>query len=255
MLIDTHSHLNFDAYESVEQIIQNALGAGVEKIIIPGVEPEGYKGIIKLVEKHKGLYCSIGLHPSEALQYGDKLKNEMYELAKHPKVVAIGECGLDYYWDKSFIEEQKTAFIEQIKIANELNLPIIVHDRDAHQDTFDILKEHNNGSTVIMHCFSGSKEFVKECVKAGYYIALGGVVTFKNAKKVHEVAIEVPLENLLLETDSPYLTPEPHRGQRNEPAYVKYVAQKIAELRNVDIETISQNTSDNAIRAFNLDKS
>ena len=149
-------------------------------------------------------------------------------------------------------EDLKEIFIKQIKLANELNLPISIHDREAHKDTFDILKEHNKNSTVIMHCFSGSVEFMKECIKEGFYIAIGGVVTFKNAVKVKEVAKEVPPEKLLLETDAPYLTPVPYRGKENHPAYVKYVAEEIAKLREISFEEIDKITTENAKRIFNI---
>ena len=158
--------------------------------------------------------------------------------------------GLDYYWDKSYIDVQKEVFIKQIELANELGLPINVHDREAHKDTFDIIKAHNKGSKVIMHCFSGSPEFAKECVREGWYIALGGVVTFKNAKKMKEVAIEVPLEKLLLETDAPYLTPVPYRGKENQPAYVKFVAEEIAKLRGISFDEVAKATTKNAKNIF-----
>ena len=157
---------------------------------------------------------------------------------------------MDYYWDKSYVDVQKEVFIKQIELANELGLPINVHDREAHKDTFDIIKAHNKGSKVIMHCFSGSPEFAKECVREGWYIALGGVVTFKNAKKMKEVAIEVPLEKLLLETDAPYLTPVPYRGKENQPAYVKFVAQEIANLRRISFDEIAAITTENAKGIF-----
>ena len=150
-------------------------------------------------------------------QANDDVENLIIKLAKNPKVVAVGEIGLDYYWDKSFADLQKEVFIKQVILANKLNLPIVVHDREAHKDTFDILKKYNEKSDVLFHCFSGSVEFMKECVKQGWYIALGGVVTFKNAVKIKDVAREVPLDRLVLETDSPYLTPVPYRGKENSP--------------------------------------
>ena len=159
---------------------------------------------------------------------------------------------MDYYWDKSFNELQKEVFIKQIKLANELNFPISIHDREAHKDTFDIVKEYNRNSKIIMHCFSGSVEFMKECVKQGWFIAIGGVVTFKKAIKMKEVAKEVPLRRLLLETDAPYLTPVPYRGKTNQPAYVKYVAKEIANIRNMSFEEIAEITTINAKEVFNI---
>ena len=173
-------------------------------------------------------------------------------MAKNPKIKAVGEIGLDYYWDKSFVDLQKEVFVKQIKLANELNLPIVVHDREAHKDSFDLLKEYNKNSKVLFHCFSGSVEFMRECVKQGWYIAIGGVVTFKNAIKMKDVAKTVPLEYLVLETDSPYLTPVPFRGKENSPAYVKYVAEEIANLRDIPVEEIIDITTNNAERFFEI---
>ena len=159
---------------------------------------------------------------------------------------------MDYYWDKSFVEIQKEVFIKQIKLANRLNLPIVVHDREAHKDCFDILKEYNISSRVLFHCFSGSVEFMRECVRQGWFIAIGGVVTFKNAVKMKEVAKDVPLEKLVLETDSPYLTPVPFRGKENKPAYIKYVAEEIANIRSMPVEEIIDITTRNAEEFFGI---
>ena len=176
-------------------------------------------------------------------------------LAAQPKVCAIGEIGLDYYWDRSYNDIQKEVFALQIEFAKKHNKPVIVHDREAHGDCLEILKRTNAAQVgVIMHCFLGSPEFALECVKEGFYIALGGVVTFKNAKKMKEVAKIVPLEKLLVETDSPYLTPVPYRGKRNEPAYVKYAAQEIAQLRGMSFEELARATTENAMKIFRLNE-
>ena len=159
---------------------------------------------------------------------------------------------MDYYWDKSFNDLQKEVFIKQVKLANELDLPISIHDREAHKDTFDILTEYNKNSKVVMHCFSGSVEFMRECVKKDWYIAIGGVVTFKKAIKLKEVAKEVPLKKILLETDAPYLTPVPYRGKTNQPAYVKYVAEEIAKLRGMSFDEINEITTENAKDVFKI---
>ena len=159
---------------------------------------------------------------------------------------------MDYYWDKSFKDLQKEIFIKQIEFANQMNLPLNIHSREAHQDTLEILKKYNKNSTAILHCFSGSIEFAKECIKEGIYIALGGVVTFKNAIKAKEVAAQIPIEYLLLETDDPYLAPVPFRGKENQPAYVKYVAEEIAKLRNTTADIIAQETTKNAERIFHF---
>ena len=249
-LIDTHAHI--DMAENSDEIIQNATANGVKKIIIPSVEEKFFEKIIQIAENHENIYCQLGIFPSEAKTWTNKIEQKIKELAQNPKVVAIGEIGLDYYWDKSFVEEQKEIFKKQILIANELNLPIVVHDREAHKDCIDIIKEYNQTSTVIFHCFSGSVEMMRECVKNDWFIALGGVVTFKNAKKMKDVAKEIPIDYLLLETDSPYLTPVPYRGKENQPAYIKYVAEEIAKLRNENVEDIMIKTSQNAERVFKI---
>ena len=241
-LIDTHAHLD---------MLSNIDISGVGKVIVPAVEIATLDKVISL-SNLDNVYSMIGIYPSEAKTYSAEVEQKMVELAKNPKVVAVGEIGLDYYWDRSFVDLQKEIFIKQINLANRLNLPIVVHDREAHKDCYDIVKEHNNGSKVLFHCFSGSVEFMRECVKQGWYIALGGVVTFKNAVKMKEVAKEVPLDKLVLETDSPYLTPVPFRGKENKPAYIKYVAEEIALLRNMNIEEVIDITTRNAEEFFNI---
>jgi len=251
-LIDTHSHINMIKETGIDEVIQNAEKNGVRKIIVPAAEPEDISQVMELVNRYENVYRFLGIHPSDAKQWRDDLIEEITELAKNKKIVGIGEIGLDYYWDKSYVDIQKDVFIKQIKLANKLNLPIDVHDRDAHQDTFNIIQEHNQNSKVIMHCYSGSLEFAKECVKAGYYIGIGGVVTFKNAVKIKEVAKHIPLEHILLETDAPFLSPVPFRGKENQPAYVKYVAQEIADLRGISYEEVASVTTRNAEEVFGI---
>lgn len=251
-LIDTHSHVDMIEGGCVEEVIKNAKEAGVQKIIVPCAYPKDVDKIFTLVNKYDELYGLLGVHPSEVKDWDDSLIDKIKEYAKSEKVVGIGEIGLDYYWDKSFNDLQKEIFIKQIKLANELNLPICVHDREAHKDSFDILKEYNKGSKVVMHCFSGSVEFARECIKEGWYLALGGVVTFKNAVKMKEVAVEIPLDRLLLETDAPYLTPVPYRGKENQPAYVKFAAEEIAKLRGISFEEVAAVTSHNAESVYSI---
>lgn len=258
-LIDTHAHINMSDDENgmnsdsqIEEILSEMDRHGVEKVIIPSVDVMSLDRITDIANNHDNVYSMVGIFPSEAKTYSQEIEDKMIKLAKSKKVVAVGEIGLDYYWDKSFTDIQKEVFIKQIKMANKLKLPIVVHDRDAHQDTFDILSKYSNGNNVLFHCFSGSAEFMKECVKQGWYIAIGGVVTFKNAVKMKEVAKEVPLNKLVLETDSPYLTPIPFRGRPNRPAYVKYVAQEIADIRKMSFGEIVEITTTNAERFFNL---
>lgn len=251
-MIDTHSHINMIEGLSLDEIIKNAFDNGIDKIIVPSAYPADMENIMDLVNKYDNVYGMLGIHPSEVKRWDDSFIEKIKNYAKNSKIAAIGEIGLDYYWDKSFNDLQKEVFIKQIKLANELNLPIDIHDREAHKDTYDIIQEHNNGSKVIMHCFSGSVEFARECVKAGFYLGIGGVVTFKNAVKMKEVAKDIPLERILLETDAPYLTPVPFRGKENQPAYVKYVAEEIASLRGISVEEVAQITTENAKTVFNI---
>ena len=241
-LIDTHAHLD---------MLTQLDYSGVGKVVVPSVELNTMEKVVGFSEL-PNVYSMVGIYPSEAKTYNNDVEEKIIEYAENPKVVAIGEIGLDYYWDKSFVDLQKEVFIKQIKLANKLNLPIVVHDREAHKDCFDILKEHNNGSKVLFHCFSGSVEFMRECTREGWFIALGGVVTFKNSIKMKEVAVEVPLDKLVLETDAPYLTPVPFRGKENKPAYVKYVAEEIAKLRRMSYEDIVDITTTNAGEFFNI---
>lgn len=241
-LIDTHAHLDMLTIFDI---------SGVGKVVVPSVEYKTMDKVVKLSE-NENVYSMIGIYPTEAKTYNKEVEDKMIEYAKNSKVVAVGEIGLDYYWDKSFVDLQKEVFIKQIELADGLNLPIVVHDREAHKDTFDILKQYNKSSKVLLHCFSGSVEFMRECVNEGWYIALGGVVTFKNAIKAKDVAKAVPLEKLVLETDSPYLTPVPYRGKENKPGYVRFVAEEIANLRNMSIDEIIDITTRNAEEFFNI---
>lgn len=251
-MIDTHSHINFDEYkENFDFLLDEVRQEDVEKVIIPGVEPSTFDEIIALSEKYEMLYCAIGVHPSEFETYNQDVEKRIYELCNNKKVIAIGEVGLDYHYCPETKDEQKDILRKQLKIAQELNLPVLIHDREAHQDCFDIVSEFDLKS-VVFHCFSGDKDFAFKCVEKGYYIAIGGVVTFKNAKDLKEVARNIPLENLLLETDAPYLTPVPYRGKRNSPKYLKYIAQEIADLRGISFEEVKEVTTQNAKRIFDF---
>ena len=251
-LIDTHTHINYLEKITPDESVKNAIENGVDILLVPAASPADIDSVPEFVKKFDNVYGMLGVHPEDAEKWSDDILDKIREYSKSEKIVAIGEIGLDYYWDKEHKDIQKDIFIKQVKLANELNLPISVHDRDAHKDTFDILKEYNKTSKVVMHCFSGSVEFARECLKEGWYIAIGGVVTFKSAYKMQEVAKAVSLDRLLLETDAPYLTPVPFRGKENQPAYVKYVAEEIAKLRGVTFEELAQATTNNAKMVFNL---
>ena len=250
-MIDTHSHI--DMLQNPEAEVEEAFKAGVKKIIIPGVEPATFDTITEYIDKYDCVYGTIGVHPSEAQKFNNETAKKMMLLAHHPKMVGIGEIGLDYYWDKTFIDDQKHVFKTQLEIAKSLNLPVVIHDREAHLDTFEILKEYDM-KNVILHCFSGSVEFAKQCVELGWHLGIGGVVTFKNAKKMKDVVKEIPLENLVLETDAPYLTPHPFRGEENAPKYLNLIAKEIANIKDLTSEFVIKQTTKNAEIIFDFNK-
>ncbi|WP_042479102.1 TatD family hydrolase [Bacillus ndiopicus] len=253
--IDTHVHLNAEQYDNdLQQVIDRAIEAKVEKMVVIGFDRKTIERAMQLVEKYDFIYAVIGWHPVDAIDCTEQDLEWIEELAAHPKVVGIGETGLDYYWDKSPKDVQEFWFRKQIKLAQKLNLPIIIHNRDATGDVVRILREEN-AATVggIMHCFGGSVETARECINMNFMISLGGPVTFKNARQPKEVAKEIPLEHLLIETDAPYLAPHPYRGKRNEPSYVTLVAEEIARQKEVSLEEVANVTTANAIRFFKLD--
>lgn len=252
-IINTHSHANMLRETNIDEAIDNAVKNHIITIV-PSSTANDIFEVDKFIQQYDDVYGYVGVFPEEAKTFTDKTLSDMENIIRsNKKIIGIGEIGLDYYWDKSFKELQKEIFIKQIEFANQMNLPLNIHSREAHQDTLEILKKYNKNSTAILHCFSGSLEFAKECIKEGIYIALGGVVTFKNAQKAKEVAANIPLEYLLLETDDPYLAPVPFRGKENQPSYVKYVAEEIAKLRGVNVDEIAQATTANAMKIFNVD--
>lgn len=249
-IINTHSHVNMLRETNIDEAIQNAIDNKIVTIV-PSSSAQDIFDTDKFIKKYNDVYGYVGVFPEEVKDFSDKTLSDMEEIIKsNPKIIGIGEIGLDYYWDKSFKELQKEVFIKQIEFANQMNLPLNIHSREAHLDTLEILKKYNKNSTAIMHCFSGSLEFARECIKEGIYIALGGVVTFKNAKKTKEVAKNIPLEYLLLETDDPYLAPVPFRGKENQPMYVKCVAEEIANLRGITPEEVAKTSTENAKKIF-----
>ncbi|WP_418301793.1 TatD family hydrolase [Lysinibacillus fusiformis] len=255
MFIDTHVHLNADQYEEdLQDVINRALEAKVEKMVVIGFDRKTIERTMELIEQYDFVYGVIGWHPVDAIDCTQEDLEWIEELAAHPKIVGIGETGLDYYWDKSPKDVQQALFRKQIQLAQKINLPIIIHNRDATGDVVNILREENAASVGgVMHCFSGSVETARECIAMNFMISLGGPVTFKNARLPKEVATEIPLEHLMIETDAPYLAPHPYRGKRNEPAFVPLVAEEIARLKGLTIEEIAQATTDNAKIFFGID--
>jgi TatD DNase family protein len=254
MLFDTHAHLNAEEYkDDLEEVLSRAQEAGVANMVVVGFDRPTIERAMELVERYDFLYASVGWHPVDAIDMTEEDLIWIEELSSHPKVVALGEMGLDYHWDKSPKDIQKEVFRKQIRLARKVKLPIIIHNREATADILEILKEEKAEEVGgIMHCFSGSPEVARECVNMNFYISLGGPVTFKNAKKPKEVAAEVPLEKLLIETDCPYLTPHPFRGKRNEPGYVKLVAEQIAEIKGLSYEEVAETTTKNAKKFFGI---
>lgn len=252
MLFDTHTHLDDKKFDQDRSAVIDSLKSeGVSLLVNIGADMQSSENSIALSEKYDFIYASVGVHPSDTKDLTDEDIQKLEKMSRHEKVVAIGEIGLDYYWDEPERDIQKKWFIKQLALAKDLNMPYIIHDRDAHSDTIEIIKKvgYTNG---VMHCFSGSAEFAQEVIKMGMYVSLSGTVTFKNAQKTKAVAGIVPLDKLLIETDSPYLTPEPFRGKRNNSGYLKYTAQKIAEIRNMEFEEIAKITMENGKRFYNI---
>ncbi|MDE6408358.1 MAG: TatD family hydrolase [Anaeroplasmataceae bacterium] len=253
-MIDTHSHLFDESFQNdIEECISRCKLANVNKVLLVGFSHKTNMLVQEYAKKYKLFYPTAGLHPSEASPNYESDLEKLEQFIKENKVYAIGECGLDYHYGKENIEAQKKLFRGQIELSIEYHLPLIIHMRDATQDTYEILKEYAGKAFGVMHCYSGSLEMAKEFIKLGFYISLGGPVTFKNAKESKRVAKEIDLNYLLVETDCPYLAPTPYRGQRNESSYVKNVVSEISVLRNMEFREIEEITEKNAIKLFNLE--
>ncbi len=254
MFIDTHTHLfypNFDG--EVDKVIERAVQSGVDYMIVPGTDIATSLQAIELSLKYDNIYASVGVHPHDSKGWDDSIIEKLEELAKNKKVVAIGEIGLDYYYDFSPREIQIKAFEAQIELALKLKLPIIVHNRESNEDIMNLARKYkNSGLRAQYHCFAGSIADARELVEMHHYISFPGIITFKNAESVQKVLSRVAIENLLLETDSPFMTPIPHRGQRNEPAYIKLIAEKIAEVHHLTIADVGRTTSYNAYKLFGI---
>lgn len=252
MIIDIHAHINDSVYTDIDSIVTQMQNDNLEKIICGCADIDGCKSALKLIKKQENVYATIGIHPDYADTFNDEIKNFIIENCASPKVVGIGEIGLDYHDNLADKLTQQKVFIEQLKLAHLCKLPILIHVRDAFDDLLKILKENRqlitNGG--VIHCFSGSLEIANEFIKLGFCIAFGGVLTFKNARKLVEVAQNIPLDKMVVETDSPYLCPEPFRGQRNEPKYVNYVVQKLADLNQMPKKELETILLDNTYRLF-----
>lgn len=247
-IIDTHIHYDDDMYANdVDLLLEKVHQYGVSRIITSGTGNITNKKAVELAEKYDYVYATVGLHP-ELIDDNSQINIEQY--LKHPKVVAVGEIGLDYHYRDDNKDVQKALFEQQIELAIKYNMPIVVHDRDAHNDTMQILNKYKPKGTV--HCYSGSVEMAREIVKLGMFLGIGGVVTFKNARKTVEVVEQIPLDNIVLETDGPYLAPTPYRGKRNHSAFISLVAQRIAEIKKTSIKQVLDVTSQNAINLYNL---
>ncbi|ANE46004.1 hydrolase TatD [Paenibacillus swuensis] len=254
MLFDTHTHLDAKAFdEDREEVIERARANGVSKIINVGFNRETIPTTMKLAESYDFIYAAVGWHPQDAVTMKAEDLDWIEELCNHPKVVAIGEIGLDYYWDTSPKDVQQRVFREQIRLARKVNKPIVIHNRDAHQDVVQILREEKAEEVGgVMHCYSGSWEIAQACLDMNFYISFGGPVTFKNAKQPKEVLARVPLDRLLIETDAPYLTPHPHRGKRNETGYVTLVAEAASQIKEISMDEIARITMENACKLFSI---
>lgn len=251
-IFDSHAHLDDRRFEDDRsEVIKRAKEAGVGCLINVGADLESSHSAIDLAQKHSFIFAAVGVHPHDAAGYDDPAEQEIIEMAKSQGVVAIGEIGLDYHYDNSPRELQKKAFIRQLRVASSLDLPVIIHNREAHRDCLDILhQEKSNRQRGVFHCYSGSAEMVKEVIELGFYVSFAGVITFKNAKKAVQALEMVPMDRLLFETDCPYLSPEPYRGKRNEPSYIRYTAEKMAQILGIEYEVLCNKVWENTFRLF-----
>lgn len=254
-IFDTHCHLNHpDLYKNIEKIIKDAHDVGVKYFLVVGFDKETSFKAVEIASKYENVYATVGFHPTEIDDVSESDFIQVMNLLKHTKVKALGEIGLDYYWIKDHDKQskQKELFIKQIEYANKNNIPIVVHCRDAIMDCYQILKQHDTNHKGVLHCFSSSIEMANEFIKLGYYIGLDGPVTFLNSKQPKEVAKEININRLLVETDCPYLTPHPYRGKQNEPKLITLVIEEIAKLRNLSYEDVANTTSSNAKKLFHV---
>lgn len=252
-LFDTHAHLSDEAFDADRhELIPKLMDAGVEKFIDVACDVRSASRTIYLLERYPFVYGTIGMHPHDVRVMNNALMDEIEKYLEHEKMLALGEIGLDYHYDLSPREDQRKWFAEQLDLAKQLGYPVVLHIREAFGDCMDILRAHRDGLRGVMHCYSGSVETAYECLDLGLKFSFGGAVTFKNAKKPIEVVSALPLDSIMLETDCPYMTPVPHRGERNDPSFIHFTCEKIAEIKGIDPEEMAQITYDNAVRAFGI---
>jgi len=254
-LIDTHVHLNDKKFTDVEEVLNRASANSVDYVINIGSNVSSSLKAIEQANQYNNMYAAVGFHPHSAKEVKNGDYEKLVEWLKNKKVLAVGEIGLDYHYDFSPREVQKEVFKKQMEIAKMYKYPVVIHNRESHQDVFNIIESFAGDVKGILHCYSGSYEMAQRIIELGYYISVAGPVTFKNAKKLPEVVEKLPLERLLIETDCPYLAPVPYRGKRNEPAYVLEVAKKIAELKGIEVEEVAKQTTINAQKIFNFEVS
>lgn len=255
MIFDSHAHYDDSKFdEDREELLSHLMDAGVGRVVNISNGWEDMLKSLALVEKYPFMYGTVGVHPCKISELNEERMEELRLLCHRDKVVAVGEIGLDYYWDTDPREVQREWFIRQLHLAREENLPVVIHSRDAAQDTFDIMKKEHAGTTGgVIHCYSSSLELAREYVRMGYFLGIGGVVTFKNSKVLKRVAAEIPLEHLVVETDCPYLAPMPYRGKRNSSEYLPLIIREIAGLRGISPEEVEQVTFENACRLYRLE--
>lgn len=250
MFVDVHCHLDSEFYSNVNYIIMNAVKNNVGKLIYNGCNMKTNREVLELTDKYDCVYGAIGFHPTELNDILEEDYAFLEDNIRNKKIVAIGEIGLDYHYEDTDKDKQKYHFIRQLELAGKYNLPVIVHSRDSIQDTYNILKQYSVRG--VLHCYSGSVEMAREFIKLGYFISVGGIITFKNAKNIIEVIKNIDLSYILLETDSPFLTPEPYRKEQNEPMYIPIIANKISEVKGCSIKEVKDVTTANACRLFDF---